>query len=119
MSPGRPEPGHTDRAQPGRHHQPYYLAQAAPDTFGTHYRGNVGRLITIGSPHRGVNTLELAKLAPRNSVAWGFIRLLEKLGLAPALPAKQSTCGKPRWTRASAKRARSWRRGRCPKAASC
>ncbi len=66
----------------------YYLAQAAPDTFGTHYRGNVGRLITIGSPHRGVDTLELTKLAPRNSVAWGFVRLLEKLGLAPALPAQ-------------------------------
>ena len=66
----------------------YYLSRTEPDAFGTVYRGNVGRLITIGSPHRGVDTLELIKLAPRKSLAWRLIRLLEKLGLAPALPAQ-------------------------------
>lgn len=66
----------------------YYLSRREPDEFGTVYRGTVGRLITIGSPHRGVDSLALVKLAPRSSFAWRFIRLLEKLGLAPALPAQ-------------------------------
>ena len=65
----------------------YYLSRRTLDQFGTVYRGNVGRLITIGSPHRGVDLLELTKLVPRGSLGWRFIRLLEKLGLAPALPA--------------------------------
>jgi pimeloyl-ACP methyl ester carboxylesterase len=66
----------------------YYLSRTEPDAFGAVCRGNVGRLITIGSPHRGVDTFELIKLAPRESLAWRLIRLLEKLGLAPALPAQ-------------------------------
>ncbi len=66
----------------------YYLSRAQADEFGTLYRGKVGRLITIGSPHRGVDLLRLTKLAPRDSLPWRFIRLLEKLGLAPALPAQ-------------------------------
>ena len=65
----------------------YYLSRRTPDQFGTVYRGNVGRLITIGSPHRGVDLLRLTKLVPRGSLGWRFIRLLERLGLAPALPA--------------------------------
>ena len=65
----------------------YYLSRTTPDEFGTIYRGNVGRLITIASPHRGVDLLRLTELAPRGSLGWRFIRLLEKLGLAPALPA--------------------------------
>lgn len=67
----------------------YYLSRAEPDAFGGVYRGNVGRLITIGSPHRGVDLLRLTALAPRNSLIWRFIRLLERLGLAPALPASE------------------------------
>lgn len=66
----------------------YYLSRGEPDEFGTIYRGKVGRLITIGSPHRGVDLLKLTKFAPRNSLIWRFIRLLERLGLAPALPAE-------------------------------
>jgi len=67
----------------------YYLSRQDPDEFGTVYQGNVGRLITIGSPHRGVDLLRLTALAPRNSLLWRFIRLLERLGLAPALPASE------------------------------
>ena len=66
----------------------YYLSRTTPDEFGTIYRGNVGRLITIASPHRGVDLARLTELAPRGSLGWLFIRLLEKLGLAPALPAQ-------------------------------
>ncbi len=66
----------------------YYLSRTAPDEFGTVYRGNVGRLITIGTPHRGVDLLRLTALTPRGSWGWQLIRLLEKFGLAPALPAE-------------------------------
>ena len=65
----------------------YYLSRTAPDEFGAVYRGNVGRLITIASPHRGVDLVRLTELVPRGSLGWRFIRLLEKLGLAPARPA--------------------------------
>jgi hypothetical protein len=47
----------------------------------------VGRLITIGTPHRGVDLARITELMPRGSPIWWFIRLLEKLGLAPARPA--------------------------------
>jgi len=66
----------------------YYLSRTAPDEFGTVYCGNVGRLITIGSPHRGVDLLWLTELTPRGSLGWWIVRLLERLGLAPALSAE-------------------------------
>jgi pimeloyl-ACP methyl ester carboxylesterase len=65
----------------------YYLSRTAPDEWGTVYRGNVSRLITIGSPHRGVDLLRVTDLLPKGSFAWWLIRLLERLGLAPARPA--------------------------------
>lgn len=65
----------------------YYLSRTTRDDWGTLYRGNVGRLITIGSPHRGVDLARLTDLAPHGSFMWRFIRLLERLGLAPARPA--------------------------------
>lgn len=65
----------------------YYLSRRTADEWGTLYRGNVGRLITLGTPHRGVELARLVDLAPRNSPQWWFIRLLERLGLAPARPA--------------------------------
>ena len=65
----------------------YYLSRAAPDPWGGVYRGNVGKLITIGSPHLGVDLARITELMPRGSLIWWFIRLLEKLGLAPARPA--------------------------------
>jgi pimeloyl-ACP methyl ester carboxylesterase len=64
----------------------YYLSRSQPDEFGTHYAGKVGRLIQIASPNRGVDLLRLTKLIPANSLPWRLIRLLEKIGLAPALP---------------------------------
>lgn len=65
----------------------YYLSRSTPDPWGTIYRGNVGRLITIASPHRGVALERIVELAPRGSPLWWFVRLLERLGLAPAKPA--------------------------------
>ncbi|MGE5603157.1 MAG: esterase/lipase family protein [Nitrososphaerales archaeon] len=65
----------------------YYLSRNTPDKWGTLYGGKVARLITIGSPHRGVDLARVTDLAPRGSPLWWFIRLLERLGLAPAKPA--------------------------------
>lgn len=69
----------------------YYLSRTARDEWGGLYRGNVGRLVTIASPHLGVDLLRLTSLAPRGSPIWSLIRLLEKLGLAPARPAATVT----------------------------
>jgi len=66
----------------------YYLSRREPDEFGTLYHGRVSRLILIGSPNRGVDALRLTQLAPRDSLPWRIIRLLERLGLAPALPSQ-------------------------------
>ncbi|MCX6031400.1 MAG: hypothetical protein NT169_19140 [Chloroflexi bacterium] len=66
----------------------YYLSRREPDEFGSVYGGKVGRLITIGTPHRGVDLLKLIRFAPRDSLPWRLLRLLESCGLAPALPAK-------------------------------
>ena len=81
----------------------YYLSRTTADEFGTIYRGNVGRLITIASPHRGVDLLRLTELTPRGSVGWWIVRLLEKLGLAPARPAEsveawEATLNQAQWT---------------------
>jgi pimeloyl-ACP methyl ester carboxylesterase len=65
----------------------YYLSRSTPDQWGTVYRGSVGRLITIGTPHRGVELGRIIDLAPRGSPQWWFVRLLERVGLAPAKPA--------------------------------
>ena len=65
----------------------YYLSRSTPDQWGGVYRGNVGKLITIGTPHRGVDLARITELMPRGSPIWWLIRLLEKLGLAPARPA--------------------------------
>jgi pimeloyl-ACP methyl ester carboxylesterase len=66
----------------------YYLSRSEPDEFDAVYHGTVGRLITIGAPHRGVDLLRLTELAPRDSVSWRVVRFLEGLGMAPAVPAK-------------------------------
>ena len=66
----------------------YYLSCAAPDEFGAVYRGHVGRLIQIASPNLGVELAKIASLIPRGSLGWYLLRFLEKLGLAPALPAE-------------------------------
>ena len=84
---GGPPRSHADRHSLGGIICRYYLSRSAPDEWGTVYRGNVGRLITIGSPHRGRELARVTDLAPRGSLIWWFIRLLERLGLAPARPA--------------------------------
>ncbi len=66
----------------------YYLSCTAPDGFGAAYQGHVGRLIQIASPNRGVELAKIASLIPRGSLGWRLLRFLEKLGLAPALPAE-------------------------------
>ena len=98
----------------------YYLSRTTPDEFGTVYRGNVGRLITIASPHRGVDLARLTELTPRGSVGWWFVRLLEKLGLAPARPAESVEAWEATLNQAQLRPSgRKWRRRCCPIRASC
>ncbi len=44
----------------------YYLSRATPDEFGTCYRGNVGQVICLGTPHQGVDIEDLLDPLPTN-----------------------------------------------------
>ncbi len=44
----------------------YYLTRHQPDPFGTLYRGNVGRVIFLGTPHRGVDVEDILDPLPTN-----------------------------------------------------
>jgi pimeloyl-ACP methyl ester carboxylesterase len=66
----------------------YYLSRRTPDEFGAVYRGNVARVITIGTPHLGIDLLKVTRLFPTRSWPWWVIRSLEGLGLAPAAPSQ-------------------------------
>ncbi len=44
----------------------YYLTRDKPDEFGTLYRGNVGRVIFLGTPHRGVDVEDILDPLPTN-----------------------------------------------------
>lgn len=53
----------------------YYLSRREPDEFGTVYQGDVRRLITIGTPHLGVDLARVLDLIPpgsflRRAVQW-------------------------------------------------
>ncbi|MCC7355053.1 MAG: alpha/beta fold hydrolase [Anaerolineae bacterium] len=42
----------------------YYLSRREPDEYGTVYQGDVGRLITLGTPHLGVDLTRVLGLIP-------------------------------------------------------
>lgn len=44
----------------------YYLTRQQPDEFGTLYRGNVGRVIFLGTPHQGVDVEDILDPLPSN-----------------------------------------------------
>jgi hypothetical protein len=44
----------------------YYLTRKTEDEFGTRYRGNVGQVIFLGTPHRGVDIEDLLDPLPTN-----------------------------------------------------
>ena len=44
----------------------YYLSRPTEDEWGTRYRGNVGRVIFLGTPHRGVDVEDILDPLPTN-----------------------------------------------------
>ncbi len=54
----------------------YYLTRQTEDEFGTRYRGNVGRVIFLGTPHRGVDIEDLLDPLPTNFLIY---RLMVRL----------------------------------------
>lgn len=58
----------------------YYLSCVQPDEFGTVYRGNVARLIMLGTPHRGVDLEDVLDPMP-TPLAVGLLARLH-----PAFP---------------------------------
>jgi pimeloyl-ACP methyl ester carboxylesterase len=69
----------------------YYVSRSTPDELGTVYRGDVACIITVGTPHLGVDLLRLTRFAPADSVPWRLMRIMEALGLAPAVPSRVIT----------------------------
>ncbi|MGH2543329.1 MAG: esterase/lipase family protein [Ardenticatenaceae bacterium] len=57
----------------------YYLSRQTPDERGTVNEGVVGRLITIATPHLGVEFARILQLIPRDAFIWHVLRWLEKL----------------------------------------
>ncbi len=54
----------------------YYLTRQTEDEFGTRYRGNVGRAIFLGTPHRGVDVEDILDPLPTNLLVY---RLMVRL----------------------------------------
>lgn len=57
----------------------YYLSRSEADEFGTLYRGNVARVIQIGTPNLGVDFARVITLVPPDSVIWRVLHWLERL----------------------------------------
>ncbi len=57
----------------------YYLSQRVPDEWGTVNEGVVGRLITLATPHQGLELARLTALVPDDSIIWPVLRWLERL----------------------------------------
>lgn len=57
----------------------YYLSRREPDEWGTVNEGVVGRLITISTPHLGVEVTRVLHLIPPDAFIWTFLRWLQKL----------------------------------------
>ncbi len=54
----------------------YYLTRHSPDEFGTLYRGNVERVIFLGTPHRGVDVEDILDPLPTHLLLY---RLMVRL----------------------------------------
>jgi pimeloyl-ACP methyl ester carboxylesterase len=67
----------------------YYLSCQTPDVHGTVNERVVGRLITIGTPHLGVEFAHLIQLIPRDAFIWRVLGWLEKLPLVRGAPASE------------------------------
>ena len=50
----------------------YYMTRASEDRFGTRYRGNVGRVIFLGTPHLGVDVEDILDPLP-STLTYGLM----------------------------------------------
>lgn len=57
----------------------YYLTRQTEDEFGTRYRGNVGRVIFLGTPHQGVDIEDLLDPLPTNFLIYRLMLRLHYL----------------------------------------
>lgn len=53
----------------------YYLSRQTEDSFGTRYRGNVGRVIFLGTPHQGVDVEDILDPLPNHWIYGLMVRL--------------------------------------------
>ncbi len=64
----------------------YYLSRREPDEWGTVNEGVVGRLVTLATPHQGVELASLVHLVPPDAFIWTVLRWLEKLPFVRGTP---------------------------------
>jgi hypothetical protein len=53
----------------------YYLSRQTPDSFGTRYRGKVGQVIFLGTPHQGVDVEDILDPLPNHWIYALMVRL--------------------------------------------
>ncbi len=65
----------------------YWMSRRHPDEFGTVFDAPVAALVTVGTPHLGVNLAELVSLLPDDHPMWHVLNALERLPFLRGRPA--------------------------------
>lgn len=65
----------------------YWMSRRHPDAFGTVFDAPVAALITIGTPHLGVELAELVPILPADHPLWHVLNALERLPFVRGQPA--------------------------------
>lgn len=67
----------------------YYLSRQVPDEWGTFNEGVVGRLITVATPHLGVDLARIVALVPPDAFILRVLRWLERLSFVRGEPSTE------------------------------
>lgn len=67
----------------------YYLSRRESDEWGTLNEGLVEQLITIGTPHLGVDLARVTRLVPPDAFIWKVLRALERLPFFQGHPSEE------------------------------
>jgi pimeloyl-ACP methyl ester carboxylesterase len=67
----------------------YYLSRQTPDEWGTFNEGVVGRLITVATPHLGLDLARIVALVPPDAFILRVLRWLERLPFVHGEPSKE------------------------------
>lgn len=67
----------------------YYLSRREADEWGTVNEGLVEQLITIGTPHLGVEMARVTHLVPPDAFIWKVLRALERLPFFQGRPSEE------------------------------